>query len=283
MMATQFHVAFSKSISGVGAFAGSPYLRDSAPSDEAIYQETLGLADAGRIDPVENMRADQVYIFHGTLDSIVPLEMASRIKNFYSRFMDEDHIELKDDIEAEHGFPSANDGGVCSHLVPPNYVNFCNYNGAAQLLKKVLGPINEDVNTEEYDLRDYDQNEFVSDGDANANGMDAQGYIFVPSSCENGANNCHLHVHFHGCTQERGNIGDGYIRQSGLLPLAEANNIVMVFPQVKHNWQQGNPNGCWNFWGYLGDGLNMQYATKEGYQMTAVARLVERIANISMF
>ena len=30
--------------------------------------------------------------------------MASRIKNFYSRFMDEDHIELKDDIEAEHGF-----------------------------------------------------------------------------------------------------------------------------------------------------------------------------------
>ena len=104
----------------MGAFAGSPYLRDSAPSDEAIYQETLRLADAGRIDPVENMRADQVYIFHGTLDSIVPLgraslqneigynvsilEMASRIKNFYSRFMDEDHIELKDDIEAEHGF-----------------------------------------------------------------------------------------------------------------------------------------------------------------------------------
>ena len=30
--------------------------------------------------------------------------MASRIKTFYSRFMDEDHIELKDDIEAEHGF-----------------------------------------------------------------------------------------------------------------------------------------------------------------------------------
>ena len=113
-------------------------------------------------------------------------------------------------------------------------------------------------------------------------------------------NNGMIYISFTQWTQERGNIGDGYIRQSGLLPLAEANNIVMVFPQVeiillfwlvyptfllkvKHNWQQGNPNGCWNFWGYLGDGLNMQYATKEGYQMTAVARLVERIANISMF
>ena len=85
--------------------------------------------------------------------------------------MDEDHIELKDDIEAGHGFvrqlcmsnihshitfifkPSASDGGVCSQVGPPNYVNFCNYSGAAELLKKVLGPINEDVNTEEYDLR----------------------------------------------------------------------------------------------------------------------------------
>jgi len=181
MMATQFHVAFSKSISGVGAFAGAPYLYTSLPSDEAIYEETLGLADAGRIDPVENIRDDQVYIFHGTLDSIVPWELGQRIGKFYSRFMDEDHIELKDDIEAGHGFPSANEGGVCSQVGPPNYVNFCNYSGAAELLKKVLGPINENIDQKEYSLSDYDQNMFATNGDANANGMDNQGYVFVPS------------------------------------------------------------------------------------------------------
>ena len=53
--------------------------------------------------------------------------------------------------------------------------------------------------------------------------------------------------------------------------------------QIKQNWLQGNPAGCWNFWGYLGDQANYQYATKEGYQLGAVARLVERVANISMF
>ena len=50
--------------------------------------------------------------------------------------------------------PSATDGGVCSQLVPPNYVNFCNYNGAAQMLKKMLGQINDDVpQGDEYTLR----------------------------------------------------------------------------------------------------------------------------------
>ena len=31
---------------------------------------------------------------------------------------------------------------------------------------------------------------------------------------------------------ERGWLGDGYIQRTGFLPLAEANNIVMIFPQV---------------------------------------------------
>ena len=94
------------------------------PSVGDIYQETLALAEAGLIDPVENMREDQVYIFTGTLDSVVPpgmnlqrkvkmtrtkihytfVEMSPKIQNFYSQFMDENHIELKNDIAAEHGF-----------------------------------------------------------------------------------------------------------------------------------------------------------------------------------
>ena len=51
-------------------------------------------------------------------------------------------------------------------------------------------------------------------------------------SCSDGEHSCHLHVHFHGCGMERGWLGDGYIQRTGFLPLAEANNIVMMFPQV---------------------------------------------------
>ena len=53
-----------------------------------------------------------------------------------------------------------------------------------------------------------------------------------PHSCSDGELSCHLHVHFHGCGMERGWLGNGYIKRTGFLPLAEANNIVMMFPQV---------------------------------------------------
>ena len=40
--------------------------------DDAIYDATNELADAGLIDSVENLNDDKVYIFQGTLDSITP-------------------------------------------------------------------------------------------------------------------------------------------------------------------------------------------------------------------
>ena len=72
------------------------------------------------------------------------------------------------------------------------------------------------------------------------------------------------------------------IRESGFIPLAARNNIVVVFPQIKANFY--NAGGCWNAFGYLpADSAGSQYATKQGKQMRAVARMVEKIANVSMF
>ena len=92
------------------------------------------------------------------------------------------------------------------------------------------------------------------------------------------------------------------MQKSGFLPIGEANNIVMLFPQVlyyfisintssillqiKHNPLQGNPSGCWDWWGYLGLGgdlVGYTYATKHGKQMAGVAQMIEKVANISMF
>ena len=53
----------------MGSFAGAPYL--SANADNAlVYTETLALAAAGLIDPVENMERASVYIYQGLLDTI---------------------------------------------------------------------------------------------------------------------------------------------------------------------------------------------------------------------
>ena len=83
--------------------------------------------------------------------------------------------------------------------------------------------------------------------------------------------------------QERGWLGSGYITRTGFLPLAADNDVVIMFPQIKHSLLQGNPNGCWDWWGYNGDILNFKYATKHGKQMTGVAHMIERVAGINMY
>ena len=78
-------------------------------------------------------------------------------------------------------------------------------------------------------------------------------------------------------------VGDGYIQRTGLLPLSEDNDIILMFPQIKHSLLQGNPLGCWDWWGYLGDAFMFHYATKQGEQMAGVARMIERVAGVDMF
>jgi len=280
--ATQFHTAFSKSVYGVGSFAGAPYLSFWSST---LQEDTLMLAGSGLIDPVENMKDDKIFIFQGINDTITPWYQGKRIKEFYQNFTSDKNIVLKDDINVEHGVPSDKEGGPCPSLNSPYYINNCNYSGAHHLFKNIFGEIYDGSSQDQFILRDFNQNEFFDDNDANKYGLDDNGYIFIPSECGDGIKECHLHVHFHGCNMESGLIGDGYIQTSGLLSLGEANNIVMLFPQIKHDVLQGNPYGCWDWWGYLGltDYTGYNYATKHGEQMAGVTKMIEKVANISMF
>merc|ERR1711913_226193 len=287
---TQFHTAFSASVRGMASLAGAPYVSVWDASDEEILEVTRSMASEGLIDSLENMRDDNIYIFQGLVDSITPWWQAARIEGFYQNFLSSDSIvENKDDIESEHGFPTIepSQGGECSALNPPFYVNYCQYDGAANVLNKTIPGIQlsppKTSKNENFQLIDFDQTEYFENNDAAHNGMDDSGFIFIPSSCSDGELPCHLHLHFHGCGMERGWLGDGYIQRTGFLPLAEANNIVMIFPQIRHSTLDPvNPSGCWDWWGYCGDSDSFLYATKQGKQMGGVARMVERAAGISM-
>ena len=58
-------------------------------------------------------------------------------------------------------------------------------------------------------------------------------------------------------------IGDSFIRNSGFLAVADASDMILLFPQARprlgHPAQvrplasAGNGNGCWDWWGYLGE------------------------------
>lgn len=45
---------------------------------------------------------------------------------------------------------------------------------------------------------------------------------------------------------------DEFARHAGYVEVAEANDIIVMFPQVENNLIT-NPFGCWDWWGYEGN------------------------------
>ena len=75
----------------------------------------------------------------------------------------------------------------------------------------------------------------------------ATGRVYVPASCAEGAT-CRVHVAFHGCQQSEALVGDAFTVGTGFNRWAETNGIVVLYPQAQDG--PGNPNGCWDWWGY---------------------------------
>jgi hypothetical protein len=104
------------------------------------------------------------------------------------------------------------------------------------------------------------------------------GYVYVPESCKSGAA-CRLHVAFHGCKQGGDNdhpYGDIFARFAGYNEWAKNNRIVILYPQVQaENYWPINPQGCWDWWGFLYTGDD--YATLSGKQIKAVAQMINTL------
>ena len=50
-------------------------------------------------------------------------------------------------------------------------------------------------------------------------------------------------------------INDRYVVDNGVREVAELNNIIVIYPQVKPS--NGNSDGCWDWWGYSGADFGM--------------------------
>lgn len=109
-------------------------------------------------------------------------------------------------------------------------------------------------------------------GDNQKHSMGNEAALYVPTTCQNGAE-CALHVAFHGCMQSRDEIADAYFRKTGFNAWAEANNIIVLYPQAVKNFVVGNANSCWDWWGYTG----AQYHTNQSVQMNIVHKMIEEI------
>ena len=80
--------------------------------------------------------------------------------------------------------------------------------------------------------------------------------------------------------QSYGAVGPAFIDSAGINQWADTNRIVVLYPQVVATSSTGsNPQGCWNWWGYLND---PDYALKSGPQMQALYRMVAQAAGRSV-
>jgi hypothetical protein len=101
---------------------------------------------------------------------------------------------------------------------------------------------------------------------APSNSFDTQGFAYFPAACAHGLK-CPIHIALHGCRQGKHYVGDVFVTKAGYLEVAELNNLIILFPQVRPSLLfPTNPMGCWDWWGYTGD----DYATNLAPQMITI-------------
>jgi poly(3-hydroxybutyrate) depolymerase len=289
-MAVQIAVAHSATVEGVGAVAGGPYAcangsavtavgtcmagTPGAPDGRALAQAARQAAAAGRIDPVENLARQKVWLLNGYNDGVVRRPVSDALYEFYKDFADEAQLFYKNNLGAAHSQVTLSYGQACN-VNGGNFMNDCDYDAAGMILQhlygrlapRTTGPLGGAL------LR-FSQAEFLRTEPWLA-GMSGEGFVFVPARCAQGRP-CRLHVALHGCKQYAGLIGDDYYAHAGYNEWADTNDLVVLYPQtVATSLVPMNPNGCWDWWGYV----DSDYAVKASAQIRAIRAMVERIGS----
>lgn len=282
-MAHQLHIAYSDVFSGAAILSGVPYYcaenslmtalkRCTENSDDALPVDRFAAkirqdGEAGLLANPANLSDDRVYLFHGSLDTKVSSLVHNATAEVYAGFVVDDHLHQVNDVAAGHVFPAMDADHNCTELVPP-FVGDCDYDGAGELLSFLYPGLTAPETGVETGLQES------SVPGADEAYLLETGYLFVPPACNGDGEPCALHLVLHGCAQSAESIGTDFIEQSGYLPWADANNIVLAFPQVEKSLVAPiNPHGCWDWWGYTGD----DYANRNGSQMLALSKWIEAL------
>ena len=300
-MATQMLVAHSATVMGAGVLAAGPWfcagtsfpwnavtvfarcmnLPDllpflGAPDIAPMVEETQTQARAGRIDDPSHLRGARLYLFSGADDALVPRPVVDALKAYYLHFVGADHIRYETAINANHAMITADFGNPCTAFTAP-FVNNCQYDAAGNILQQIYGPLLPPVEPAGT-LVAFDQRPFFAPQQQTGRAED--GYAYIPKACA--AGDCRLHVAFHGCGQNAAEVGDAFYRHAGYNQWADANRIVVLYPQTTAittrvlgltlPWP--NPQACWDWWGFTGSDYYLQSAP----QIHAIEAMIERLS-----
>ncbi len=285
-MATQFQVAYSRAVAGAGVIAAGPWfcaegvptraLNDclageaAGPDDIRLVAIAVASGEAGVIDEPAALADDRVWVLHGTRDRTTGAAVTDSLVRFYHAFVPAERIVYETQVPVGHGFPTAAAGIACENSGAP-WVNNCGYDAAGRILGHLYDGLRKPGETAGGELREFGQSRYRAG--AAGDSLDARGLLFVPADCAAGSP-CRLHVAFHGCGQGIATIGREFAEVAGYARWADANRIVVLYPQAAPSRiLPFNPKGCWDWWGYSG----ANYASRDGLQLRAVRKMVEAL------
>jgi hypothetical protein len=302
-MAGQFQVAYSKLVIGAGLIAGGPYgcaytpgirfvpvwalvlglnvdraqkrcmqaggfFSGGVPSTSLLAEEAKSLASSDRIDPLEGLANDKIYIFSGANDDTVERPVVERAVELYEAFgVPRGSITFVKNEKAGHAFITEAGGLACGVKGEP-FIEDCDYDQAKAVLEAIYGRL-RGSETAAGQYVTFDQKPFLPG--PGGSGMADEGVVYIPESCAREPG-CAPHVVFHGCKQGREKLGDAFIKESGYARWAASNRIILLFPQIQSS--SVNPNGCWDWWGYTG----RRFLEREAPQMVAVRKMIATLA-----
>lgn len=301
-MAGQFQIAHSRIVTGAGLVAGGPYacaftpgaelnpfwhvvlslnlsraqsrcMEDgwffsSVPRASVLITQAKRLADADKIDPLAGLPADKVYLFSSSADETVERGVVEGAVFFYrAAGVPRENIRFVKHGRAAHAFLTESEGAACGTSGAP-YLNDCDYDQAKAILEWVHGPLQPAAEPKPENFLRFQQAEFADLGEA---GLGEEGMAYAPQACRTAAG-CAVHIVFHGCKQSLNAVGDRFVKGSGYARWAEANRLVLLFPQATAGAL--NPNGCWDWWGYTGP----QFLERDAPQIRAVRLMLDRLA-----
>ena len=287
-MANQYHVAHSRYIIGSGIISAGPYNCAANSTftamsrcmgyrsewfginlDDTTVNFTKKLASKKLIDDPSHMENDKVWIFHGMRDEIIKKPITDDLVEYYKNFIDETNLVYIDDIDAPHGMITDQSNDPCGSSAHP-WVNDCDFDSAGALLKHIYGNLDQRVTADGITTR-FSQSDFTDN--AAHSGLAEHGYVYIPNACDQGEK-CRLHIAFHGCRQGESFVDTKYVKDGGYNEWAEANKIIILYPQIADSYIPFNPNGCWDWWGYTDE----HYLDHQSLQMTQIQNMIKKIS-----
>jgi len=325
-MAVQLHLAHSSHFVGLGIIAGGPYrcvesFRDAANIAEDAYAlnaiyicmtpltaqtgpRAKRLADlarqtaaAGKIDPIENLAGDRLYIFTGALDPVVNSLVVRSTRDFYLDLgVPAAQIKFIDTVPAGHSIITDNIEDSPLAATQPPYINNGGFMQSHDILRHIYGDLKPPFPYPTGQLIRFKQSEFIN-RDASFASMAEFGYVYVPRAVQQGETARGVHIALHGSQQGYNYVnlvgglpdtafqpafGNRYMTTTGYNQIADSNNLIVLYPQAAADDgnQAQNPEGSWDWWGYSSPNpRHPDYYSKDAVQIRAIYNMLEQLCS----